>query len=299
VADEVRIYGFESASAFLNYENMIKLLLISLMAAKRFRAKGKPVSLDYLGLARKIEKRYEAINDALSRIPADKLWGNPNGIQPFFTAKEGVVFTENEQKRVLFVDFVDNINMAEKIAPMTLIKNLEELKNYFYTTLRFLRGIPFYTEDYELDLEQAFEARRLQITDLMVDQVKKQMAQQKEFRNLQEIFQDVMDRALEIGLMEEQKHRLMDLLEVRKDQIRREKLDETTRSLARIQNVQELRDYWDEVKGYLVRNRPYLGAEFGNLVAKRFDETMVALEARDDGARGVARPFLETREEDD
>jgi len=293
-ADEVRIYGFESVSAFLNYENMIKLLLISLMAAKRFRVKGKPVSLDYLGLARKVEKRYEAVNDALSRIPADKLWGNPHGVQPFFKAREGVVFTENEQERVLFVDFVDSINMAEKVARMTPIKNLEELKHYFYTTLRFLRKIPFYTEDYELDLEQAFEARRLQITDLMVDQVKKQMAQQKEFRNLHEIFRELMDRALEIGLTEEQKHRLMDLLEVRKDQVRREKLEETTRSLARVQNVQELRDYWEEVKGYLIRNRPYLGAEFGNLIAKRFDETMVALEARDDGARGVARPFPES-----
>jgi len=103
-----------------------------------------------------------------------------------------------------------------------------------------------------------------------------------------------MDRALEIGLTEEQKHRLMDLLEVRKDQVRREKLEETTRSLARVQNVQELRDYWEEVKGYLIRNRLYLGAEFGNLIAKRFDETMVALEARDDGARGVARPFPES-----
>jgi hypothetical protein len=90
---------------------------------------------------------------------------------------------------------------------------------------------------------------------------------------------------------------LTDLLEVRKDQVRREKLEETTRALARMQDVQELRDYWEEVKGYLIRNRPYLGGEFGNLVAKRFDETMVALEAREDGARGVAQPFPESRDE--
>ena len=131
------------------------------------------------------------------------------------------------------------------------------------------------------------------MTDLLVDQVKRQMAQQKEFRNLQEIFQDVMDRALEIGLTEEQKHRLTDLLEVRKDQVRREKLEETTRALARIQSVQDLREYWEEVKGYLIRNRPYLGGEFANLVAKRFDESMVALEAREDGGRGADQAFPE------
>jgi len=297
VADEVRIYGFESVSAFLNYENMIKLFLISLMAARRFRAKGKPVSLDYLSLARKIERRYEAVNDALSHVHADKLWGIPNGIQSFFKAKEGIVFAERKTERVLSVDFVDSITMAEKVARMTAIKNLEELKTYFHTTLRFLRKVPFYTEDYELELEQGFETRRRQITDLMVDQIKRQMAQQKEFRNLHEIFQDMMDRALEIGLTEEQKHRLMDLLEVRKDQVRREKLDETTRALARIQEVQDLKDYWEEVKRYLIRNRPYLGGEFGNLVAERFDETMAALEEREEPTRGVAQPFSETRGE--
>jgi hypothetical protein len=294
VADEIRIYGFESVSAFLNYENMIKLLLLSLMAARRFRGKGKPVSLDFLALARKIEKRYEAVNDALSQIPADKTWGIPHGVQHFFKAKEGIVFSEDEKEGVLSVDFVDSINITEKIAHMMAIKSLEDLKSYFHSSLRFLRKVPFYTEDYELDLEKAFETRKLQITDLMVDQVKRQMAQQEDFRNLHEIFQEVMDRALEIGFTEGQKHRLIDLLELRKAQVRREKLEETTRALTRIQDVQELRDYWDEVKGYLLRNRPYLGSEFGNLIAKRFDETMAALEERDDGTKGLAQPFPES-----
>ena len=299
VADEIRIFGFESVSAFLNYENMIKLLLISLMATKRFRTKGKPVSLDFLPLARKIERRYEAVNDALSQTPAEKVWENPHGVQHFFKAKEGIVFDEDEKERVLSVDFIDGINISEKIAHLTAIKNLEELKSYFHSTLRSLRRVPFYTEDYEFDLEKAFEKRKLQLTDFIVDQVKKQMAQQKDYRNLQEIFQDVMDRALEIGFTEDQKHRLMDLLELRKDQVRREKLGEITRGLTKIQDVQELRDYWDEVKGYLIRNRPYLGGEFGNLIAKRFDETVVTLEERDERTRGTARPFPESGREEE
>jgi hypothetical protein len=297
VADEIRIYGFENVSTFLNYENMIKLLLISLAAAKGIRIKGKPVFLDFLAMARKIEKRYEAVNDALSHIAADKVWGNPQGILHFFKAKEGILFSDSE--RVLTVDFVDSINISEKVAFITGIKNLEELKTYFHSTLRFLRKVPFYTEDYELELEKAFETRRLQIADLMVDQIKRQMAQQKDFRSLHEIFQDVMDRALEIGFTEEQKHRLMDLLELRKDHLRREKLEEITRALTKIQDIQELRDYWEDVKGYLIRSRPYLGAEFGNLVAKRFDETMPALEKREERTRGAAQPFPEVKGEED
>ncbi|MCU0595210.1 MAG: hypothetical protein MUC98_07090, partial [Desulfobacterota bacterium] len=299
VADEIRIYGFESVGAFLNYENMIKLLLISLAAARRLRAKGKPVSLDFLALARRIERRYEAVNDALSRIPADTVWANPQGIQPFFKAREGIVFAGNEKERVLAVDFLDAINITEKIAFMTGIKNLEELKTYFHSNLRHLRKVPFYTEDYERELEKAFETRRLQLTDLLVDQIKKQMAQQKDFRSLHEIFQDVMDRALEIGFTEEQKHRLMDLLELRKDQLRRDKLEETTRALTKVQDEQDLRDYWDEVKGYLIRNRAYLGGEFGNLVAKRFDETMAAFEKREEPTRGMAQTFMESTGEEE
>ena len=133
----------------------------------------------------------------------------------------------------------------------------------------------------------------------MVEQIKRQMAQQKDFRSLHEIFQDVMDRALEIGFTEEQKHRVMDLLELRKDQLRRETLQETTRALTKIQDVQDLRDYWDEVKGYLMRNRLYLGGEFGKLVAKRFDEAMSALEEREDRTRGAAQPFPESKGEDE
>jgi hypothetical protein len=299
VADEIRIFGFERVNAFLNYENMIKLLLISLMAAKRFRANGKPVSLDFLALARRMEKRYEAVNDTLSYLRGDRIWKNAQGVQHFFKAKEGIVFSEDENTRVLTVDFIDRINISEKIGSLMAIKNLEELKNYFHTTLRFLRKVPFYTEDYELELEEAFETRRLQITDLMVEQIKRQMAQQKDFRSLHDIYHSVMDRALEIGFTEEQKHRLMDLLELRKDQLRREKLEETTRALTRIRDVEELRDYWDEVKGYLICNRPYLGGEFGSLVAKRFDETMSALEEREERTRGVAQAFPESKGEEE
>ena len=296
VVDEIRIYGFERVSAFLNYENMIKLLLIPLMAAKRFRVKGKPVSLDFLALARKIEKRYEAVNDSLSHIPVDKIWGTPHGVQAFFKSKEGIIFREDEKKRILFIDFLDSIDIAEKIAHMITIRSLEELKAFFHSSLRSLRKVPFYTEDYEIELEKAFETRRLQLADFMVDQAKRQMERQKDFRDLHDIFQDLMDRALEIGFTEEQKHRLIDLLELRKDQVRREKLEETTRALTKIQDVQELRDTWHSVKGYLLRNRPYLGSEFETLVAKRFDETMVALEKRDEETRGLAEPFPESGE---
>lgn len=65
---------------------------------------------------------------------------------------------------------------------------------------------------------------------------------------------------------------------MRKDYLKREKLKETTGVLSGIHDVHELRDYWDSVKGFLLNNRVFLGKEFENLVAKKFDEAMVRLE---------------------
>ena len=296
--DEIRIYGFERVSAFLNYENMIKLLLIALLGAAAVRFKGKPLCLDFLPLGRKIEKRYEAVNDALSRIPAERLWRSPDGVREFVRSNEGMVLLDDPKRRILFIDFQDSIRIGDTIARLVAIRNLEELKAFFHSSLRSLRKTPFYTEDYELELEKAFETRQLQITDLMVDQAKRQMERQRDFRAVQDIFQGLMDRALEIGFTEEQKHRLIDLLELRLDQLRREKLEETLRALTRIQNAQELRDYWDDVKAYLLRNRAYLGGEVETLIARGFDETMALLEERDETGRGIARPFPESGEED-
>jgi hypothetical protein len=82
---------------------------------------------------------------------------------------------------------------------------------------------------------------------------------------------------LEIGFTDDQRNRLSDLYEVRKDQIRREKLDEIDALIETINDTHELKDYWDSVKWYLMNNRPLLGKEFENLISKKFDEATIRL----------------------
>ena len=86
-----------------------------------------------------------------------------------------------------------------------------------------------------------------------------------------------MERALEIGFTDDQRNRLSDLYEVRKDQIRREKLDEINGLIKTISDTHELKDYWDSVKWYLMNNRPFLGKEFENLISKKFDQAALRL----------------------
>ena len=81
-----------------------------------------------------------------------------------------------------------------------------------------------------------------------------------------------MDRSLDIGFSEDQKHRLNDLYELRKDNLKREKLEEINGIIERIHDIDELRDYWDGIKWFLLNNRQFLGKEFEHLIAKNFDE---------------------------
>jgi len=46
-----------------------------------------------------------------------------------------------------------------------------------------------------------------------------------------------------------------------------------------IYRIQDLKEYWDSIKWYLLTNRLYLGKEFENLIARKFDMKMEALAA--------------------
>jgi hypothetical protein len=277
VTDEVRIFGFENVGIYLNYDNWIKLLLIGLLGSQKFKRDKRPVSLNFLDMSEKIEKRYEAVNDTLGSLSVEKLWDNTSKLNHFFKAKTGLVMKKDTPLRVLSIAFVDKINMPQKISYMGTITDVEQLKNYFHHSLRSLRRSPFHTEDYELQLEEAYDERLVKITDLMLNQVKQQMAVLNDLREIQNLYSDLMERALEIGFTDEQRNRLNDLYEVRKDQIRREKLDEINAIIETISDAHELKDYWDSVKWYLMNNRPFLGKEFENLISKKFDQAALRL----------------------
>jgi len=272
VGDEVRIFGFENVSAYLSYENLINLLFTALLGAYMLGPETRrPVCINFFDLVDKIDKRYEAVNDALSRFPTDNPADSLDHLRQLLKSNTGLIFRQDENQRVLNVKFSDQINIPQKTSYMKTISDLEQLKNYYHYSLRALRKNPFYTDDYELELEKAFEERMGEITNLMIDKAKNQMARLKDFQEIHTLVMDLMDRSLDIGFTEEQRHRLKDLYELRKDNLKREKLEEIDNFLGTITEIHELRDYWDSIKWYLQRNRLYSGKEFENLIAKKFD----------------------------
>jgi hypothetical protein len=279
LTDEIRIFGFENVGIYLNDKNMIKLLLITLLGVQRFKPNRGAVCLNFLNLAEKIEKRYEAVNDLLSHVSPEKLWSGKSQLNHFFKAKTGLVLKKDEAKRVLTIDFADYFNISQKISYMGTISDVEHLKNYFHYSLRALRKYPFQTEDYELRLEEAYEIRLKEITGLLLEQAKQQLALLKDLKDIHSLYSELIDQALEIGFTEEQRYGLNDLYEARKDQLRREKLDEINRLIETIFDLQQLKDYWNRTKVYLIQNRLFLGKEFENLIAKKFDDAARRIES--------------------
>jgi hypothetical protein len=279
LTDEIRIFGFEKVGNYLNDKNMIKLLLIALMGAQRFKPKQAPICLNFLNMADQIEKRYEAVNDFLNHISSEKLWRRKDQLNDLFKAKTGLVMKRHESQRVLSIDFKDRFNISQKVSYMDTVTEMEHLKNYFHYSLRALRKSPFQTDDYELRLEEAYDKRLKEITGLIFEQAKQQLALLKDLKDIHKLYFDLMDQALEIGFTEDQRYGLSDLYEVRKNQLRQEKLDEIDGLIETISDIHDLKEYWDRIKVYLIQNRLFLGKEFENLIAKKFDEAARRIKA--------------------
>ena len=272
IKDQVRIYGYEKISGYLNYENQIKLLLIGLLAAKKLNPHGSPITIDFLPMDEDIPSRYEAVNDFLNGLPIERIWGQGRQISQFFKARTGILMRSQWNQKVLSVSFKDHIHFDEKVEHINTINDVEELKNYFHYSLQSLRQSPFHTEDYEVHLEKAYEERLRQIAELILIQTKKQMALIDTFDVLHRLITDLESRSLELGFTAEQTHRLKDLYELRKDVLKRDKLREIEKTLDAALDRHELNDYWNSTKWFLLHNRIFLGKDFEFIVARKFDE---------------------------
>jgi hypothetical protein len=269
--DKVRIFGYEKVSGYLNYKNQIKLLLVALLGTAKFGPKDAPVCLNFLGLCEKIEKRYEAVNDCLNRLYYEDLLDDHPKAEQFFTAESGLTLRLENFTGVCSIDFLDDINISQKISYINSTQDLEQLKSYYHISLRSIKNHPFYTDDYAEKLTAAFERRQTEITDMLVTQTKTQMDRIHDFKELHNLVKDLLDRSGDIGFSDDQKHRLNDLFDLRKDSLKKEKSAEIDKVLGEIRDLRELQDYWDSIKGYLQANRRFFGKEFETTTAKKFD----------------------------
>jgi hypothetical protein len=210
----------------------------------------------------------------------ETLWYDHSKVDRCFTAKTGIVLQMDVRHQVLSIHFVDRIDIKQKLTEMQQISDVDQLKSFYETSLDTVRKLPYHTDDYEADLQKGFSEHLLQITDRMLDQTQPEIESIAEFEELQRSFLELKNRLTEAGFNDEQKHRLNDIYELRKDSLKQEKLESIERFLASLNDESEVKNYWNGLKWYLQHNRPYTGKEFENLVARKFDEKIKALKTR-------------------
>lgn len=274
VEDEIRIFWYERVSNFLSYDNQIKLLALVILVARRTFAQKNPIFLNFFPVSQTIEKRYEAVNDYLHSISLEKIWNDKQQLERLVSSNTDLIIRKQDFPNTLCVDFKDQLDIEEKITYMQGIDKIDQLKDYFHYSLRSLRRYPFQTDDYELRLERSYEKRLTEITDMLLQQADRQMTLCHDFGEMHAIFCDLAGRSWELGLLEEQKQRLNDLYELRKDNLRREKLTEIESILRTIHNGEDLLDYWNSIKSFLKKNRDFMGKEFEYLIARKFDQAL-------------------------
>ncbi|MCD6262781.1 MAG: hypothetical protein J7J52_07130 [Deltaproteobacteria bacterium] len=268
--DRVRIFGYEKVSEYLSYTNQIKLLLVSCIGSDVFN--GTPVLFDFLTLCQEIEKRYEAVNDYFNTLSMKKIWEAKENPGFLFSNTTGIVLKKDVVHNTVTIAFKDSVNISGRLDAMEKIDNINELKKYYHDSLLELKAYPFNTEDYEESLLDMFHKKFVKITDDMLNQAKNRMAFIGDFRELHNLVTHLADEATDIGMSEEQRHKLFDLYNLRKEELKKEKLDEIEGVLKKIKSIAELNNYWGVLKLYLKNNRQFFGKEFETLVAKRLDE---------------------------
>jgi len=271
--DKIRIYGFENVGIHLNYESMIKLLLIAFLGSRKFAAGATPLHLDFLNMAENIDKRFEAINDTLGNISVKELWDSRNTLNQFFNAKTGIILKKDEAHSVLTVGFTDIVNIRSKTDHMDKITDLDQLRAYYIYGMESLKKTTFFTGDYQAMMEEAYNKRLKEIIDLVIHNAKEQMDSLKNPREIDHLYANLINRSLSLAIdfSEDQKHRLNDLYELKKDDVREEKLKEINGMIEAIHDRKELRSLWEKTRTYLLNNRQFLGKEFETIIAKRFD----------------------------
>ncbi len=271
VDDKVRIFGYEDVTNYMSYENQIKLLLLSLIAAETCDINKQAISINFLELCQLIDKRYEAINEYLNGLSIEEIWSYREEPSEMFSEKIGLFFKREEFPNVLTLKFKDRLDIQKKISLLKEIKEMDKLRDYYLQLISEIDAYPFYSDDYKDIIKDAFEKRSKELFEEIVIKAKEEMDKATDFHQLHLIFSNILKKAKSTQIPSEIKSRIADVYELKRDALKRAKIEEIDSVLSRIKNIVEFNKYWEKVKMYLRLNRRYIGREFELLVAKKFD----------------------------
>ena len=284
LSDPVRsrqVLEFHQAARLLTYRNQVKLLFLGLWAAENLSGVGKTFfTISFEPLARVIDRKFELINQALTRLEPEALCREPGLAQEMQKAREGLVVLAGQDGSSLMLDFLDLVRFDGKLAALGCSVDARELKNTYHEELRALKLTAYSTLEYQERLDRAFRKRLEELGNEMFQHIRREMGQCQSLPRLAEIFDRAWEDGLELPLSKDHQQGLRDLFDLNAERLRADFIEDVSRELKNVTNFQELDNLWGKVRAKILEQREYLGKDFELLVAERFDRLTWSLRVR-------------------
>jgi hypothetical protein len=276
--DVLRIYGLEYVAKYLESENWLKLLILTLRGLDRFcRNNGKPCVVDFHDLSQVIDRRHQAVSVELAAFPTDRIFTDGRLLSRLSRAGVGLMLKQNERERVVKPLYQDRLQVHQVLERIRSQENISRLKNLYHRELKRLKNHDYDTEDYQELLSDSFHERLQHLIDSTLKSAQTRMRQQRSFSSIERIFAELLELAEENRFSEEQVQLVKDLYEFNRDRLRNRRLEMIYREINSCKEAADLMELWKEIRAELLNNRRHFGKEFEDLVTARFDEQLEGL----------------------
>jgi len=268
--DNIQIFGYGEVRKFLHKTNNVKLLLTAFTVGKKNLHETAELSISFIPLINKIEKHHDILNNIFNSISYEDIREDSSEFNLLFDIKTGIVVHNNFSSNLIEIDFEDPFSINSKIATISAIDNIENLRSYHEHILSELKRHPFQSEDYRQVFEQAFEARCHALSSQWLLKVDMSMANASGFQSLEILFNEMEKELITHSFLRE-KARLHHLYELNKNILKRKKLAEIESILSDISDITGLNEYWSIIKEFFKINSKYIGKDFEYIISRKFD----------------------------
>lgn len=273
----MRIYDLHPLSEFLEPEECVKLLVISLQAFHHHFGIGASNGfITFRDLGQAVERRREALQNILESIPFPRTCFQRGAVSFIPTACGGLVFKPGENELAIRVEFRDTIQfdiMARSLAAVWDHEELNALQADLSSQLS--TRVPYDTGQFEEELHKIFEEQRRKINDRILKTFEEDLSRAAGFAELEQVAGALEEKQKALFLSEEQRFMLREIQEFHQSRLRDIYLDSIYRDLNLLNCKEELLDYWNRLKGGIFSLRPHVGKEYESLIA-RFVDSKIA-----------------------
>jgi len=272
----MRVYDFHSLANFIDLEDCLKILVIAFRAFHHHFGEGNRNGLiSFRHLSQNVEQRHEVLRILLKQIPFPQSCDSAQEPSYFSQSYGGIFFLKSRHQLALQVRYQDAVQLHELIEAMTAMWDNADLTSHFQKLIGQLRQeLPYDTKEIEVELKKVYLQQQEKINDLILKEIQERLNNIQDFREFQQIQDDIADHQSTLHFSEEQRSLLEEMCDYHRARIREGYLDSIYQQVKQLNSGENIENYWNELKHELFSYRSYLGKEYESLIAEFINQKM-------------------------